>query len=264
MYCVNMKQKRGTVREDGMIFWQQKAEKEIWLTAEKFKKLKAYCKKYAKEKYLANSDKRKADAQKWRQENKERYLELSRAWQRAKYRRLHPPKPPLTEEEKSAKIEAKKQKARERAKAYALANPEKVRANALLWAKQNPERVNLRNKLWKQKNPERYKEFQKKYNASVPEKKRKHAAARRCKKKNQSPLLTENQKKTIECFYSQAVRLTERFGFQFEVDHILPIAKGGSHTPSNLQVLPIKINRAKGCKEVFVWQDYQSPLSSDE
>jgi hypothetical protein len=257
-----MKLKRGTVREDGLIFWQQTRGKEIWFTAEEFERKKALAKEDARKRYLANIDNRKAQAKKWKQENKERALELSRAWQRAKYRRLHPPKPPLTEEEKAAKIEAKKQRARERTRAYARANLEKVRANASLWAKQNPEKVNLRNRLWKQKNPERYKEFQRKYNASVPEKKRKHAADRRCKKKNQSPLLTENQKKIIECFYSQAVRLTERFGFQFEVDHILPIAKGGSHAPSNLQVLPMKINRAKGCKEVFRWQDYASPSSS--
>jgi hypothetical protein len=256
-----MKLKRGTVRGDGLVFWQQSRGKEIWLTAEKFERKKALTKEDARKRYLANSDKRKADAQKWRQENKERYLELSRAWQRAKYRKLHPPKPPLTEEEKAAKIEAKKQKARERAKAYALANPEKVREYNLLWVKQNREKVNLKNRLWKQKNPERYKEFQRKYNASVPEKKRKHAAARRCKKKNQSPLLTENQKKIIECFYIQAERLTKRFGFNFEVDHILPISKGGNHHPSNLQVLPMKINRAKGCKEVFRWQDYVSPSS---
>ena len=264
MYCVNMKQKRGTIREDGMIFWQQKAGKEIWLTAKKFEKLKAYCKKYAKEKYLANKDQVVAKSKKWRQENKEKYLETSRVWQRKKYRILNPLKPPLTEEQKTAKIEAKKQRARERSKMYALANREKVRANALNWQKQNAEKVNLKNKLWRQKNPERYREFQKKYNSSVPEMKRKHAASRRCKKKNQSPLLTENQKKIIECFYIQCVRLTKIFGLKFEVDHIIPIARGGSHDPSNLQVLPIKINRAKGCKEVFRWQDYQSPLSSDE
>lgn len=68
----------------------------------------------------------------------------------------------------------------------------------------------------------------------------------------------------MECFYKQAVRLTEIFGIKFEVDHIFPISKGGTHEPSNLQVLPIKINRIKGCKEIFRWQNYQSPFSSDE
>ena len=157
-----------------------------------------------------------------------------------------------------------KEKAKIKSKEWREKNKEKHRQYSLNWQKQNADRVNARNKKWKKNNEEKYKEFQKKYNASVPDKKRKHAANRRCKKKKQSPILTENQKKIMECFYKQAVRLTEIFGIKFEVDHIFPIAKGGAHEPSNLQVLPIKINRIKGCKEIFRWQNYQSPFSSDE
>lgn len=257
-----MKYKRGTIREDGFMFWRESKGKEIWLTLEDFEKKKIEFKEYAKKRYLANKDKVIANSKKWRENNKEKYLELSRVWQKAKYRKLHPPKPIITEAQKAKKLEIKKQQARERSKRWRIKNKEKHRAYSLNWAKENPDIVNKRNKLWKQQNPERYKEFQRKYNLSVPEKKRKNAATRRCKKKNQSPILNENQKKIIDCFYKQSERLTKRFGFQFEVDHIIPVARGGAHEPSNLQVLPKKINRAKGCKNIFKWQDYHSPSSS--
>lgn len=259
-----MKYKRGTLREDGFIFWRESKGKEIWLTLENFEKKKTEFKEYAKKRYLANKDKVIANSKKWRENNKEKYLELSRIWQKAKYRKLHPPKPIITEAEKAEKLEIKKQQARERSRRWRIKNKDKHIAYSLNWAKENPNRVNKKNKLWKQRNPERYKEFQRKYNSSVPEKKRKQAAIRRCKKKNQSPILNENQKKIVECLYKQAIRLTKRFGFQFEVDHILPLAKGGLHEPANLQVVPMKINRSKGSRKIFRWQDYDSPSSSVE
>lgn len=207
-----MKIDKGTIREDGMVFWKHGKsykDNQYWITKEKYEKWK---------------ERERLKSLEYSRNNKEKKKEISRKWREN--------------------------------------NREKHRAYSINWAKENPDRVNKRNKLWKQKNPERYKEFQKKYNSSVPEKKRKHAATRRCKKKDQSPILTENQKKIIDCFYKQSVRLTERFGFQFEVDHIIPVSRGGTHKPSNLQVLPMKINRVKGCKNIFIWQDYHSPSSS--
>ena len=69
-----------------------------------------------------------------------------------------------------------------------------------------------------------------------------------------------DQHKDAKCLYCET-KLNDR---NATADHIIPISKGGLHHPSNLQVLPLKINRIKGCKEVFRWQDYQSPFSSNE
>lgn len=47
-------------------------------------------------------------------------------------------------------------------------------------------------------------------------------------------------------FYAEARRRTVETGIAHAVDHIIPIARGGLHTASNLQVLTVADNRAKG------------------
>lgn len=49
-------------------------------------------------------------------------------------------------------------------------------------------------------------------------------------------------------FYEEAKRLTLFTGIKHEVDHIIPVSKGGLHHHNNLQVLPWMQNRAKGAK----------------
>jgi len=76
------------------------------------------------------------------------------------------------------------------------------------------------------------------------EKKRK-GIARECwaryhaKKKYQTP--SDEDLKLLQNFYANCPK-------GYEVDHIIPISKGGLHTLSNLQYLTIKENRSKGNK----------------
>jgi hypothetical protein len=52
----------------------------------------------------------------------------------------------------------------------------------------------------------------------------------------------------IAKFYINARMLTEKTGIPHEVDHIVPIAKGGKHHQDNLQILTQEQNRRKNCK----------------
>ena len=56
-----------------------------------------------------------------------------------------------------------------------------------------------------------------------------------------------NEKK-IQDFYIKARRLTEESGIRHEVDHIIPISKGGKHHEDNLQILTRSENRRKAAK----------------
>ena len=46
-----MKIKRGTAREDGLVFWSTKHGKEIWVTLEQFEKNKLQYKEYIQKKW---------------------------------------------------------------------------------------------------------------------------------------------------------------------------------------------------------------------
>jgi hypothetical protein len=61
--------------------------------------------------------------------------------------------------------------------------------------------------------------------------------------------LTQNQLSEIECFYSEAKRLTIETGIKYSVDHIWPLrGEGfvGLHVPWNLRVIPLIDNISKG------------------
>lgn len=76
----------------------------------------------------------------------------------------------------------------------------------------------------------------------------KSAATRRAKKKNQTPDLTQEQVGRILNLYQECAKLTASTGIPHEVDHIVPICKGGLHHPDNLQILTMEENRKKGGK----------------
>jgi len=58
---------------------------------------------------------------------------------------------------------------------------------------------------------------------------------------------TANQQK-INKIYCEAKRLTEETGIPHEVDHIIPISKGGKHHEDNLQIITMSENRKKHTK----------------
>lgn len=69
------------------------------------------------------------------------------------------------------------------------------------------------------------------------------SARRRARIRNQTPKLTEYEKMKLQEYYLICPK-------EHEVDHIIPIAKGGLHHPDNLQILSKTENRKKWCKNV--------------
>lgn len=64
------------------------------------------------------------------------------------------------------------------------------------------------------------------------------AATRRANKKNALVELTQEEKDSITQMYVNCPK-------GYEVDHIIPISKGGKHHPDNLQYLTVTENRKK-------------------
>ena len=67
------------------------------------------------------------------------------------------------------------------------------------------------------------------------------SARRRARIRNQTPKLTEEEKQKIQQFYLDCP-------IGYEVDHIIPISKGGLHHPDNLQIITKTENRKKWAK----------------
>ena len=58
--------------------------------------------------------------------------------------------------------------------------------------------------------------------------------------------LTKEEKHAIIEVYKHAKEMSASTGIPHEVDHVIPISKGGLHHPDNLQVLTKDDNRQKG------------------
>ena len=71
--------------------------------------------------------------------------------------------------------------------------------------------------------------------------------------KEQINSITDEEQKEINQIYLHAVRISERIGIPFAVDHTKPISLGGLHIPSNLQVVPRKWNILKSNHHSEAW-----------
>lgn len=65
-------------------------------------------------------------------------------------------------------------------------------------------------------------------------------------------------KEAVVALYLLAQKLNRLTGSTLQVDHIKPLAKGGEHNITNLQLLDAKLNNAKGVKEHYQlsWKTY--------
>ena len=63
-----------------------------------------------------------------------------------------------------------------------------------------------------------------------------------------TPAMTAAEKAKLAQFYRVARLLAKRYGVPFDVDHIIPLSRGGAHHPSNLQILTASENRKKSAK----------------
>lgn len=53
--------------------------------------------------------------------------------------------------------------------------------------------------------------------------------------------LTDNEKRKINLYYS----ISQLLGLEWQIDHIIPLSKGGPHHPDNLQIVTKKYNLQK-------------------
>ena len=102
------------------------------------------------------------------------------------------------------------------------------------------EKVRKKQINWRKNNPEKVAEQRARID---PAKRRQYTATYGMRKKNQMP--EDASIELIQEIYNESVRLTEETGVPHEVDHIIPVSKGGLHHQDNLQILTRTENRKK-------------------
>jgi 5-methylcytosine-specific restriction endonuclease McrA len=103
-------------------------------------------------------------------------------------------------------------------------------------------------KKWRENNKDKVKESKQRYQKSNPAKMREKTMRYKTRKKANTPDLCANELSEIQKLYELACELTTTTGIKHEVDHILPISKGGQHVLSNLRVCTMEENRTKSDK----------------
>ena len=115
---------------------------------------------------------------------------------------------------------------KERARAWALANPKKDAAKKAKWREENREQHNAINRAWWSENKDKRAFYQ---------------AKRRAAQMQRTPnWVTEDEKLRINALYSVAAMYTRESGEEWHVDHQIPLQGklvSGLHVYANLTVI---------------------------
>ena len=125
-------------------------------------------------------------------------------------------------------------KNRKRALDWYYANLEKGRERSRVWGQNNSERKKENVSVWCKDNPEAYKAIWRNRNARV------RGADGKCTLPDIMRIFDQQKGK---CAYFRVCKT--KLGNDYEVDHIVPLARGGTHWPSNIQLTCLHCNRRK-------------------
>ena len=116
------------------------------------------------------------------------------------------------------------------------------------WYVNNPEKVKTRRIVWRQNNRETYRKHCRDWQKNNPGKVSQRIMERIAREKNATLMISRDQKRIMDCVYEARSRISKCTGIPHQVDHIIPLSRGGFHIHTNLQVLPAKLNRQKSNK----------------
>lgn len=189
---------------------------------------------------MADEAAKKAKAQayykKWRAANAPRKKATDMAWRVA-----HPDCRKREYQRQAAKL---KEQARQR---Y-IKNRERVKATSHAWRQANSEHAADLTKKWQEQHPQKVAAFKRKWAIAHRERHAEVESRRRAIKRQ-----TEVERVDFAAILRSANGLCgichkpfDLFGIDF--DHIVPLARGGTHTTKNIQATHTRCNRVKGAK----------------
>lgn len=149
-----------------------------------------------------------------------------------------------------ARQQANPERNRERARAWGQAHPDRAGRKAAEWRRQNPERKADADRQWQVKNRDRKRATDRNWRANNLERARLNArlreARRRERKRKAAGSATKDQVLARITYYGWRCWVCR--GSFDHIDHVLPLALGGSGWPANLRPICVTCNLSKGAK----------------
>lgn len=193
--------------------------------------------------YRENREKMIGIQKKYYEENREKVIERNKRYREENKERVA--------ESKRRHYEENREVILEKAKRYAYENREKIACRNRAYYENNKEKEAERQKRWREENPEKYAEGQKRWREENPEKVTAKTARRRARLREALDL--DANKAIIESRYTAREYLSDVTGYEWHVDHTIPLGNGGKHHEGNLQVVPGKWNESKGARNCDRW-----------
>jgi 5-methylcytosine-specific restriction endonuclease McrA len=145
--------------------------------------------------------------------------------------------------------EANKDTVNAKAKIYRMENKDKKAAADKRWSAANRDKTRAASKRWRERNPEKAKLVRQNNEAKNPFRARLKQQKRRQRIKENGLFVVTQQdaKKLLSglCFYCG--------GPSEHIDHVVPVARGGSHSIGNLVGACQRCNQSKGSKFITEW-----------
>jgi 5-methylcytosine-specific restriction endonuclease McrA len=177
--------------------------------------------------YAANIEKAREHSRKWGAANSDKVREKNRNW-------------------RVANPEERREKARD----WYATNTEKVKENSRNWYAANTERGKENSRRWREDNPQRHRALLKEWAANNPDQVKVKRHKRRARLLNAPGSHTAQDLRDLyagqdgRCAYCKI-----EVGNTWHLDHIQPLAKGGSNNRENLQICCPACNMSKGSKD---------------
>lgn len=156
---------------------------------------------------------------------------------------------------------ANKQKAAEYNRAYYLKNKERYTEWRAAWASDNPEKKRSWEQQWRKENCVRLAAASREWKRKNPERVLAHNRNRRALARGADGSHTAQGVHTIYSLQrGRCAHCSRKVGSEYHVDHIVPLVRGGSNWPENLQILCPKCNMSKNRKDPFEWKQQNGML----
>ena len=162
---------------------------------------------------------------------------------------------------KAAHYAANRDRIKAAASAYYAANKEKAKATTAAWRLANPEKIRAASEAWKAANQEKAKGCIAEWKAAHPEALLMYNQNRRALKKGAGGKLSKGLfAKLFKLQKGKCPCCKQPLGEDYHLDHIQPLALGGSNTDDNMQLLRAKCNLQKNAKHPIDFMQHRGFL----